>query len=78
METYNLTDIPDKLKLADTEISSMLKFIDNHKCPIIKRLFSRKSKNYKLVQGTDGIGLYTDIVCTRCGSKIDITDYELW
>ena len=62
--------------LTDTEKVSLQKFLTEHQsyCPRIKR-----NSSYSLCFSKEGgIGVGVDVVCTTCGKKHDITDYNTW
>lgn len=64
-------------EVSDIELAKAEVFVDLHKCPWYKNFFD-KTQTYKLEEINTAIGKISQIVCERCGTRYNITDYGLW
>ena len=53
-------------------------FIRTHKCPWYMNILDKSEPTFTYLQGSCGIGLYSEVRCNKCGKHFDITDYDAW
>lgn len=66
------------LMLTRIEVEKAKEFTSTHKCPWYRRLFRRTPPKYVYRQDSTGIGIWSEVSCSRCGANVNITDYNVW
>lgn len=67
--------------MVDKEKDRIENFKKGHYCPGMKLhdYEAKKSQRFQIMYSSDsGIGPNTYILCHKCGTQQDVTDYEVW